>query len=161
MAAISKMHARVHACVYACKHVDVRVHACVYACKHVDVRMHTHACVSHPSSVMHTLMQPVPLRHAGRAEREALRQCLAAAAKRHAQQGSGCCCVCSAPGDPCVSSSTQEEEAHALRFTAFTSLSFTHRSIQLTGGGVSGGPRAALQDLQAYKGMHATALRHL
>ncbi|KAF5835482.1 hypothetical protein DUNSADRAFT_7322 [Dunaliella salina] len=92
----------------------------------------------------------------GKAEREALKQCLAAAAAQQAQCGSRCC-VCEAAGDPSVSSSTQDDEAHTLRFTTFSHLDFTNKTIKLTGAGFACGHCRALLEPQRF--LHFAALR--
>lgn len=77
------------------------------------------------------------LTHTGKAEREALKHTLAAAVRQQSQASCSSCCVCETAGEVWVSSSSAEDEAHTLRFTAFSSLDFLSKAIRLTKGGVS------------------------
>jgi hypothetical protein len=76
---------------------------------------------------------------AGKSQNAALRKVLAQAAKELSTTGEPCCCVCGTGGEPSVSSETEEDEGHTLRFTAFTTTSFAERTIRLHKAGVSPG----------------------
>mmetsp|Transcript_16415 Transcript_16415/g.35491 ORF Transcript_16415/g.35491 Transcript_16415/m.35491 type:complete len:310 (+) Transcript_16415:17-946(+) len=67
------------------------------------------------------------------------------------------CCVCGASGQPCISSSIQEDEASTLRFSVFTRISFAEKTIKLSAGGFACGQCRALRDARRF--LHLSAFK--